>query len=119
MMSALDTIYRIFMFILPGAICITAYVWVGRKALLVPQKGARIIALAVIAAGLCFTLYRMALSVKGVFANDIFEYLIIIVAVGVLALASIVMAIGQPEEEGNRRTDEQGMTKKEGNGLEQ
>ena len=60
-----------------------------------------------------FTLYRMALSVKGVFTNDLFEYLIIIVTVGVLALASIVMALGQPEEE-NRRTEEGGMMNVEG-----
>lgn len=119
-MNVLDNVYRVFMFALPYALCLTAYVWVGKKALRVPQKAARIVALFVIAAGLGYTLYRMVRSVGGLFTNDNFEYIIIIVAVAVLALASIVMAIGEPEE-GNRRTDEQGMKNTEGeeNGPEQ
>lgn len=119
-MNVLDNVYRLFMFALPYALCLAAYVWVGKKALRVPQKASRIVALIIIAAGLGYTLYRMVRSIGGLFTNDNFEYIIIIVAVAVLALASIVMALGEPEE-GNKRTDEQEMRKEEGkeNGLEQ
>ena len=97
-MSVLDTIYRIFMFILPFALCFAAYVWVGKKALRVPNKTAKIIALVIIAAGLCFTLYRLVRLLGNFFTNDLFEYVIILVMVATLALASIVMALGEPEK---------------------
>lgn len=98
-MAVLDTIYRIFMFIVPYALCFAAYVWVGRKALRVPQKTPRIIALIIIAGGIAFTIYRLVRYIGFALANDLFEYVVIIAMVAVLALASIVMAIGQPEEE--------------------
>jgi len=97
-MGVLDTIYRIFMFILPYALCIAAYVWVGRKALRVPQRTSRIIALVFIAGGLAYTLYRLVRSVGNIMTNELFEFVILIVAVAVLALASIVMALGEPEK---------------------
>ena len=118
-MIVLDNIYRVFMFILPFALCFAAYVWMGKKAWRVQQKPARIIAVAVIAGGIAFTLYRMVRSAVDVFTNDIFEYIALLVMVAVLALASIVMAIGEPEE-GNGSTDKQGLLKEEGkeNGLQ-
>ncbi len=118
-MIVLDNIYRVFMFILPFAICFATYVWMGKKAWRVQQKTARMIALIVIAGGIAFTMYRMVVSVVDVFTNDIFEYIALLVMVAVLALASIVMAIGEPEEE-NRSADKQGMLKEEGkeNGLQ-
>lgn len=93
----IDNIYRVFMFVLPFAICLAAYVWVGKKALRVPQKAARIGALAVVCGGLVYTVYRLIKAIGTAFANDNFEYIIVIVTVAVLALASIIMAIGEPE----------------------
>lgn len=97
-MSVLDTIYRIFMFIVPYALCFAAYVWVGKKALRVPNKTTRIIALVIIAGGIGYTLYRLVHNLSTFMANELFEYIVIIVMVAVLALASIVMAIGEPEK---------------------
>ena len=101
-MNVLDNIYRIFMFILPFTVCIAAYVWIGKKAWRVSQQASRIIALLVIAGGLGYTLYRMEKLVGDFFSNDNFEFIVIIVMVVVLAVASIVMAIGEPEEENKK-----------------
>jgi high-affinity Fe2+/Pb2+ permease len=119
-MQVLDTIYRIFMFVLPFALCFAAYIWMGKKALRVPQKAARIIALVLIAGGLAYTLYRLISSVGGIMRNELFEYVILIVAVAVLAVASIVMTLGEPDEK-DRSTAEQKTTNEEGkeNGLGQ
>lgn len=97
-MNFLDNIYRVFMFVLPFALCLTAYVWVGRKAWRVQQKTSRVLSLVIIAAGLCYTLYRMVRLASSFFTNDNFEYIVIIVMIVALALASIVMAIGEPEK---------------------
>ena len=95
-----DNIFRVFMFVMPFALCLAAYVWVGRKALRVPQPAARIAAVAVVAGGLVYTLYRLVIALRTMFASDNFEYIIIIVTVVALAVASIIMAIGEPEEKG-------------------
>lgn len=97
-MGVVDTIYRVFMFILPFALCIAAYIWIGGKAWRTPQKASRIIALVIIAAGLVYTIYRLVGAIRTFRDTDNFEYIIIIVTVAMLALASIVMAIGEPEE---------------------
>ena len=97
-MSVLDTVYRIFMFVLPFALCMAAYVWVGRKALRVSNQTAKIVALVIVAGGMGFTLYRIILTAGSFMKNELFEYLVIIVMVAVLALASIVMALGEPEK---------------------
>lgn len=95
----MDTVFRIFMFLLPYAVCVTAYVWVGKKAWRVPHPAARIGALLIVAGGLGYTLYRFVRLLGEALTNDNFEYIILIVMVAVLALASIVMALGEPEEE--------------------
>ena len=97
-MSFLDNLFIIFMFILPYAICIAAYVWTGRKALKVPNKYSRYIALIIIAGGFCYTLYTFIRSVGRMMTEENFHYIILIVMVAVLALASIVMAFGEPEK---------------------
>lgn len=116
-MAVLDTIYRIFMFIVPYALCFAAYVWVGRKALRVPQKTPRIIACIIIGGGIAFTLYRLIRYIGFALANDLFEYVVIIAMVVVLAVASIVMAIGQPEEEESKSTRQTTSEEKKENGL--
>lgn len=99
----LDNIFRVFMFMLPFAICVAAYVWVGKKAVQTTNRVTKTAALVIIGGGLAYTLYRLVRTAGTAFTNDNFEYLIIIVAVAVLALASIVMAVGEPEEEGRSR----------------
>lgn len=93
----LDNIFRVFMFVLPYALCVAGYIWVGKKAWRVRQPAARIGALALIAGGLGFTFYKLVRSVSTMLTNDNFEYVVLLVAVPVLALASIVMALGEPE----------------------
>lgn len=125
-----DNIFRVFMFSLPYALCLAAYIWVGKKALAVPNKVARIIATAIVAGGLGYTLYKLVRSAGTVFTNDNFEYIIIIVTVGVLFFASIAMALGEPEEEKRKNDtpsfaqtadDKKGTVNEEGkeNGLNQ
>jgi high-affinity Fe2+/Pb2+ permease len=114
-MGVVDTIYRFFMFILPYSVCFAAYIWIGQKAWRVPQKASRVIALFIIAAGLGYTLYRLVGSIGTYATNDNFEYIIIIVAVALLALASIVMAIGEPEEERTKKEGTQQAKEAESN----
>lgn len=97
-MSFLDDIFIVFMFLLPYAICIAAYIWVGRKALKVPNRFSRYTALTVVAAGLGYTLYKFIRGIGNIMREENFQYIILIVMVAVLALASIIMAFGEPEE---------------------
>jgi hypothetical protein len=94
----MDTIFRIFMFILPYALCIAGYIWVGKKAWRVENKIAKAIALAILAGGLGYTLYKMISAIGGIMTNDNFEFAIIIITVFVLFFASIAVAIGEPEK---------------------
>lgn len=110
--SLMDTVFRIFMFLFPYALCVAAYIWVGKKALRVPQPAARIIALAIVAGGLGYTVYRFVKEARKALSNDNFEYIILIVMVVVLAIASIVMAIGEPEDE--KRPDSKGLLNGDG-----
>ena len=96
-MAVLDTIYRAFMFIIPYALTFAAYIWVGKKAWRIPDRTVRIISLAMIAAGVGFTVYRLVSLTGRMFTNDLFEYIVLLVMVGDLALVSIIMAIGEPE----------------------
>jgi high-affinity Fe2+/Pb2+ permease len=95
----MDTIFRIFMFLLPYALCIAAYIWVGGKALHASNIVSKIIALAFVAGGLGYTLYKLFRSISTIATNDLFEFVIIIVMVGVLFFASIAIALGEPEKE--------------------
>ena len=94
----MDTLFRIFMFILPYALCIAGYIWVGRKAWRVQNKIAKWIALVILGGGLGYTLYKMIGAIGSVLTNDNFEFAIIIITVFVLFFASIAIAMGEPEE---------------------
>lgn len=107
----MDTAFRIFMFLLPYGFSITAYIWVGTKAWHTPNKITKVIAFVILSGGLGYTLYKMIRSIGGLFTNDNFEFVIMIINVFVLFFASIAITIGEPENIENRRTDEQGTDK--------
>ena len=94
----METVYRLFMYILPYALCIIAYVWVFKRALRVPNKIAKAIALVIVVAGFAYTVYRIIQSVSTALTNDNFEFVILIVTAFVLFFASIAIAIGEPEK---------------------
>lgn len=94
----MDTIFRIFMFILPYALCIAAYIWVGKKAWRAPNGIAKIIALIFVIGGAGYTLYKLIHSAGGILTNDNFEFIIIIVTVFILFFASIAIAMAEPEK---------------------
>ena len=94
----MDVVFRIFMFFLPYILCIAAYIWVGKKAWRVQNAIAKTFALVFVAAGATYTVYQLFRSLGEMMTNDNFEYIIIIVMVGVLFFASIAMALGEPEE---------------------
>ncbi|HZH65497.1 MAG TPA: hypothetical protein VEY10_11460 [Flavisolibacter sp.] len=94
----MDTIFRIFMFILPYGFSIAAYIWIGKKAWKTPNKVSKIIAFTILAAGLGYTLYRMITTSSKAFADDRFEFIILIVNVFVLFFAAIAITLGEPEE---------------------
>lgn len=110
----MDSIFRVFMFLFPFAVSITLYIWVGKKAWRVPNIAARIIAMLLVIGGLGYTLYKLVGSAGGIMTNDNFEYIIIIVTIGVLFFATISMALGEPEKPLNekpRTTNEEPATK--------
>ena len=94
----MDTVFRVFMFLLPYAICIAAYIWVGTKAWRTKNIISKIIALAFVAGGLGYTLYKLARTIRGIATSDDFEFVIIIIMVFVLFFASIAIAVGEPEK---------------------
>lgn len=94
----MEAAYRLFMYLFPYAVSLALYVWMFRKALRVPHKTARLLALVIIIAGLCYTGYAIATTVGAVFTDDNFHFVILIVTVIVLFLASIAMAFGEPEK---------------------
>lgn len=94
----METAFRLFMYILPYAISISAYLWIFRKAKRVPHKTAKIIALAIVIAGMCYTLYHLTTTITKALTNDTFHFAIIIITVIVLFFASIAMALGEPEK---------------------
>ena len=101
-MNFLDTIFRVFMLILPYALCFAGYFWVGKKAWKAPNGIAKIIALVFVIGGVGYTLYKLIRSVGGIMTNDNFEFAIIIVTVFVLFFASIAVAMAEPEKESPR-----------------
>ena len=98
-MNVLDNIFRVFMFVLPYAVCFAAYTWVAKRAWKTTNTIARIIALFFVIGGIGFTVYRLIRNIGGIFTNDDFEFVILIVMVFVLFFASVAMAIGEPEKE--------------------
>ena len=94
----MDTVFRVFMFLLPYAICIAAYIWVGRKAWLTKNIFSKIIAFLFVAGGLGYTLYKLVRNIRGIATSDDFEFVIIIIMVFVLFFASIAIAVGEPEK---------------------
>ena len=55
-MNFLDTLFRIFMFILPYGLCLAGYIWVGKKAWRAPNGIGKYIALFFVIAGAGYTL---------------------------------------------------------------
>lgn len=94
----METIFRLFMYILPYGLSIAAYIWIGKKAWQVPNKLAKAIAFLILAAGLGYTLYKMGRSISTALTNDTFEFMIMIVNVFVLFFASIAITFGEPEK---------------------
>ena len=94
----METAYRLFMYIFPYAICLALYIWMFRKALKVPHKGARIAALVIIVLGLCYTGYEIATTVGAALTDENFHFPILIITVIGLFFASIAMAFGEPEK---------------------
>ncbi len=94
----MDTVYRIFMYIFPYAVSIALYTWMFRRAQKVPHKVYKGISLAVILAGFGYTLYRIVVTVSKALNDDNFQFQILIVTIIVLFLASMAMALGEPEK---------------------
>jgi hypothetical protein len=94
----METVYRIFMYLFPFAISIALYIWMFRKAQRVPHKTLKGVALAIVIAGFCYTLYDIVKTIGRIFTDDRFHFEIMIVTVIVLFFASIVMALGEPEK---------------------
>jgi len=94
----METVFRLFMYLLPFALSIAAYIWVGRKAFQVKNKIAKTIALIILAAGLGYTLYKMGSSIGGAFTNENFEFMIMVINVFVLFFTSIAITLGEPEK---------------------
>ena len=97
-MTFFDTIFRIFMFLVPYVLCFAGYIWVGKKAWRAPHGIGRIIALLFVIGGAGYTIYTLIRSAGGILTNDNFEFVIIIVSVFVLFFASIALAIAEPEK---------------------
>jgi amino acid transporter len=98
-MNFLDSIFRVFMYVLPYGLCLAGYIWVGRRAWKAPNGIAKIIALIFVIGGAGYTLYKVMRSIGGIITNDNFEFAIIIVTVFVLFFASIAIALAEPEKE--------------------
>ena len=98
-MNFLDSLFRVFMFTLPYAVCIAGYIWVGKRAWKAPAGIAKIIALIFVIGGAGYTLYKLIGAVGGIMTNDNFEFAIIIITVFVLFFASIAVAMAEPEKE--------------------
>ena len=94
----METVYRIFMYLFPFGVSIALYVWMFRKAQRVPHKTLKGVALAIIVAGFCYTLYDIIKTIGAALTDDNFHFQIMIVTVIVLFFAAIAMAFGEPEK---------------------
>lgn len=94
----MEAVFRIFMYLFPYAISIALYVWIFRKAQRVPHKVYKGLALAIVAAGFGYTVYKIATTVGAVMTDDRFHFQILIITIIVLFLASIAMALGEPDD---------------------
>ena len=94
----MDTAFRLFMYIFPYAVSIAAYVWMFRRAKRVPHKSYKVAALAIIVAGVGYTLYHMTTTITKALSDDRFHFGIFIIMVIVLFFAAIAMALGEPEK---------------------
>ncbi|HUC80605.1 MAG TPA: hypothetical protein VMR70_06790 [Flavisolibacter sp.] len=97
-MSVLDTLFRLFMFILPFALCFAGYIWIGKKAWKAPNNPAKYISLLFVAGGAGYTAYKVIRLAGGILTNDNFEFAIIIITVFVLFFASVALAFAEPEK---------------------
>jgi FtsH-binding integral membrane protein len=94
----MDTAYRLFMYIFPFAVSMAVYIWLFRRALRVPNKPAKTIALLVITAGVGYTFYRIAITITTALIDENFHASPIIVSIIVGFFAAIAMALGEPEK---------------------
>ena len=97
-MNFFDSIFRVFMFVLPYALCFAGYIWVGKRAWKAPNGIAKIISLIFVFGGGVYTAYKLIGSISGIMTNDNFEFIIIIVTVFVLFFASVALAMAEPEK---------------------
>ena len=93
----MDTVYRIFMFIFPYAVCIAGNIWVGRKVWQATHPVWRWVAVFFVACSSVYTIYDLIKRAPKLFSDDNFIYIVIIVNVVLWAVAAISMAIGEPE----------------------
>lgn len=94
----METIYRLFMYIFPYGISIALYVWMFRRVQKGPHKVYRNIALVIVIAGFCYTVYQIIRTVGAALTDDNFHFQIMIATVIILFFASIAMALGEPEK---------------------
>jgi amino acid transporter len=94
----METIFRLFMYILPHGICFAAYIWMFRKAKRVPHKIYKSVSLVIIVAGFLYTLYHLITTINRAYREDRFHFIILLIMVFVLFFAAIFMALGEPEK---------------------
>lgn len=98
-MNVFDTLFRVFMFVLPYGLCFAGYIWIGKKAWKAPNNIAKYISLFFVIGGAGYTAYKLIRAAGGIMTNDIFEFAIIIITVFVLFFASVALAFAEPEKQ--------------------
>jgi len=94
----MESFFRITLFSLPFIVCLLTHYWLMRKALTLPSKAATVLMLAVIVAGVGFTLWQLWDSLGKVFSDHGFNFRVIFINIWFFVAAAIIHAFATPEK---------------------
>jgi cytochrome c oxidase assembly factor CtaG len=94
----MEFVYRIMIFSLPFVVSLITFFWLGRKTIPVPNRIVRILAFAVIAAGIYFTAWQFTMSYERALRDDAFNFKVIFFNIFFFIAVAILIALGTPEE---------------------
>ena len=95
---AMESIFRITIFLLPFIVCLLTFYWLARKALQLAGTAGKVLMLAVVAGGVGFTIYQLVLSAGKMFSDHGFNFKVIFINIWFFVAAAIIHAFASPEK---------------------
>lgn len=91
----MESAFRIALFVLPFLLILAGYFWIGRKAMAESRSVYKVLALAVMAAGLAYTIWTFVILLSGPFEEYNFNFTVLIANIFILFAVSIILTLAK------------------------